>query len=73
MRPSESADKEYQEISGTRETTDPTELSKKLASKILEGKTAHTKNKKYRNKIPTLKFFCLRFKRNLVAKFGSCE
>ena len=35
MRPNENTDKENQEILDTRETTDPTELSKVHADKIL--------------------------------------
>ena len=36
MRPNENTDKENQEILDTRETTDPTELSKLHADKILQ-------------------------------------
>ena len=35
MRPNENTNKEYQEILDTRETIDPTELSKLKADKIL--------------------------------------
>ena len=37
MRPNESTNKEYQEILDTRETIDPTELSKMKADKILQN------------------------------------
>ena len=37
MRPNENTDKENQEILDTRETTDPTELSKVHADKILQN------------------------------------
>ena len=37
MRPNENTNKEYQEILDTRETIDPTELSKGKADKILQN------------------------------------
>ena len=37
MRPNENTDKENQEVLDTRETTDPTELSKVHADKILQN------------------------------------
>ena len=37
MRPNENTNKEYQEILDTRETIDPTELSKVKADKILQN------------------------------------
>ena len=37
MRPNENTNKEQQAILDTRETTDPTELSKKHANKILQN------------------------------------
>ena len=37
MRPKENTKKEYQEILDTRETIDPTELSKKIANRILQN------------------------------------
>ena len=37
MRPNENTNKEYQEILDTKETIDPTELSKKTANKILQN------------------------------------
>ena len=37
MRPNENTNKEYQEILDTEETTDPTELSKVHADKILQN------------------------------------
>ena len=36
MRPNENTKKEYQEILGTRETVDPTELSKKLRTNFFK-------------------------------------
>ena len=37
MRPNKNTKKEYQEILDTRETIDPTEMSKKTANKILQN------------------------------------
>ena len=37
IRPNENTNKEYQEILDTKETIDPTELSKKTANKILQN------------------------------------
>ena len=37
MRPNENTDKENKKIMGTRETTDPTELSKVNADKVLQN------------------------------------
>ena len=60
MRPNENTDKENQEILDTRETTDPTELSKVHADKILQNlnmlaRAKYTRTEKIVNLIKELK------------------
>ena len=71
MRPNESNDKENQEILDTRETTDPTELSKVHADKILQNlsmlaQPKFTRTKKIVNLIKESKNVVIDKKENFI-------
>ena len=68
MRPNENTDKENHEILDTRETTDPTELSKVHADKVLQNlnmlaPAKYTRTEKIVNPLKNQKKFIYRRKR----------